>query len=50
MKGWLLLAGSGLSWDIKGGCSLQVQINVKCHGQFQRWLLFGGGCSLEVVS
>ena len=35
--------------QVAGGCSLQVQINVKCHSGFQGWLLFTGGCSLEVV-
>ena len=26
------------------GCSLQVHINVKLYGQFQKWLLVTGGC------
>ena len=54
-KGGCPFAGSGLSLDMKrmlvaGGSSSQVQINVKCHGWFQRRLLFAGGCSSEVVA
>ena len=53
MREYSLFSGLGLSWDIKtgcwlqvaGGCSSQVQINVKCYGRFERWLLFAGGCS-----
>ena len=35
--------------QVAGGCSSQVQINVKCHGGLQGWLLFAGGCSSEVA-
>ena len=30
--------------QVAGGCSSQVQINVKCLGGSPRWLLFAGGC------
>ena len=35
--------------QVAGGCSSQVEINVKCHGGFQGLLIFAGGCSSEVV-
>ena len=31
--------------QVAGGCSLQVQINVKYLGGFPGWLLLAGGCS-----
>ena len=33
-----------------GGCSSQVQINVKCLVGSPGWLLLAGGCSLQVVT
>ena len=50
-KEWMIFAGSGLSWYMKrwlqvdGSCSLHVKIEVRCHGQFSRQLLFPVGCS-----
>ena len=41
----------GSCWlQVAGGCSLQVQINVKCLGGSLGWLLLAGGCSLQVVA
>ena len=36
--------------QVVGGCSLQVQINIKCLGGSPGWLLFAGGCSSQVVA
>ena len=36
--------------QVAGGCSSQVQINVKCLGGFPGWLLLVGGCSSQVVA
>ena len=36
---------SGCWLQVAGGCSSQVQINVKCLGGFPVWLLLAGGCS-----
>ena len=36
--------------QVSGGCSSQVQINVKCLGGFPGWLLLTGGCSSQVVA
>ena len=36
--------------QVAGGCSSQVQINVKCLGGFPGWLLLAGGCSSQVVA
>ena len=36
--------------QVAGGCSLQVQINVKCLGGSPVWLLLAGGCSSQVVA
>ena len=35
----------GCCWlQVAGGCSSQVQINVKCLGGSPGWLLLAGGC------
>ena len=36
--------------QVAGGCSSQVQINVKCLGGSPGWLLLAGGCSSQVVA
>ena len=40
----------GCRLQVAGGCSSQVQINVKCLGGFPGWLLLAGGCSSQVVA
>ena len=36
--------------QVAGGCSSQVQINVKCLGGSPGWLHLAGGCSLQVIA
>ena len=47
----LVVHKKGCCWlQVAGGCSLQVQINVKCLGGFPGWLLLADGCSSQVVA
>ena len=41
VRRWLLVG-------VAGSCSLQVLFNVKCQRLLQKWLLFAGGCLLDV--
>ena len=42
---------NGGCWlQVAGGCSSQVQINVKCLGGSPGWLLLKCGCSWQVVA
>ena len=36
--------------QVAGGCSSQVQINVKCLSGSPGWLLLAGDCSSQVVA
>ena len=46
-----LFGHKGGCWlQVAGGCSSQVNMNVKCLGGSPGWLLLACGCSLQVVA